>query len=63
MDDEEIRRLLKRTDREFRALYRRMARFRQLRSGFIFTSAEEAAWCKAEPNFPKPIVKASATRR
>jgi hypothetical protein len=57
MDDEELRRLLKRTDREFSALYRRMAKFRESKSDFIFTKAEKKAWSKAEPDFPKPIVK------
>ena len=63
MDDEEIGRLLKRTDREFRALHRRMVRGWKSKSDFIFTLAEEAAWTKAEPNFPKPIVKPYTTRR
>jgi len=57
MDDEELRRLVKRTDREFRALYRRMAKFRESRLDFIFTKAEKEAWSKAEPDFPRPIIK------
>jgi hypothetical protein len=63
MDDEEVRKLLRRTDREFRALYRRMRKFRESRSDFIFTRKEERAWSKAEPDFPKPIAKPFAIRR
>jgi hypothetical protein len=63
MDDEELARVLRRTDREFRALYRRMLEFQESRSELIFTKTEKRAWSKAEPDFPKPIVKAYAMRR
>ena len=57
MDEAEVRRLVKRTDREFHALYRRMAKFRESKSDLVFTIAEKKAWSKTEPNFPKPIAK------
>jgi hypothetical protein len=62
MDEEEVRRLLKRTDREFHALYRQMAKLRKSKSDLIFTVAEKKAWSKTEPNFPKPIAKPSVMR-
>jgi hypothetical protein len=54
---------LRRTDREFRALHRRMLEFGESRSEFIFTRTEARAWSKAEPDFPKPIVKEVAMKR
>ena len=57
MNDEEVRKLVDRADAEFRALERRMAKFRKSRFDFIFTKEEKKAWRQAEPNFPKPIIK------
>jgi len=58
MDDKELDRLLKKADREFHALYRRMAWLGGSRvSDFAFTQAEKKAWSRGEPNFPRRIVE------
>ena len=57
MNDEEAQNLMKRADAEFRALERRMAKFRKSRSTSMFTKDEKKAWSKAEPDFHKPIIK------
>ena len=57
MNDEEVRKLVERADAEFRALDKRMAKSRESRFDFIFTKEEKKAWLKAEPNFPKPIIR------
>jgi hypothetical protein len=57
MNDEEVRKLVERADAEFRALDKRMAKYRKSRFDFIFTKEEKKAWLEAEPNFPKPIIR------
>ena len=57
MNEEEIRKLTDLADAELRALDKRMARLRALRSEFIFTKDERKAWFQTEPNFPKRIIK------
>jgi len=57
MNDEEVRKLVERADAEFRALEKRMAKFRKSRFDAIFTKDEKRAWAQTEPNFPKPIIK------
>jgi RNase P protein component len=58
MNDEEIRKLLKQVEAEFRALDRRMSKLRESRFGFTFTKAEKKAWSRKEPDFHKRIIKA-----
>jgi hypothetical protein len=60
VNDEELRRLVERTDAELNALYNRWkTNFREPKcvDDFVFTEDEKKAWSRAEPDFTKPIVK------
>ena len=57
VNENEIRKLLKRADAELRKVDERMIKFHESRSVSIFTENEKKAWLRTEPNFSKPIIE------